>query len=380
MLAQVAAPMVTGAATYSDELQGAYDYAYSQGITTMGSIDNANMYGDLTRGQLSKMISQWAEKEMGVKADETAVCSFTDTDTAEGDLGTYVVKACQMGLMGQGIEKFRPNDKVTRGEFGTVLSRAIWGDKYDGENPFYAKHLQALKDEGIMNNIADANAIEMRGWVMLMLQRAAENINPAMCDKPETILACTMGSEYCPAECQKKADETNTEKKDSDRVIAGDLDVSVVDYSSTVQSAPRGVFTANTLKFNASQEIQLDSLTLKRTGLGSQKAIKKVWLEKNGVAVTNAASVGSDGLAILNFKSNRDTISSTTEYQLVIELNADATVGDEFAFEIKSVDSTAKNTTVSGTTNTYRVSAYTVVALKAVATAYSSTNNIEYKL
>jgi hypothetical protein len=64
MLAQAAAPMVTGAATYSDELQGAYDYAYSQGITTMGSIDNANMYGDLTRGQLSKMISQWAEKEM----------------------------------------------------------------------------------------------------------------------------------------------------------------------------------------------------------------------------------------------------------------------------------------------------------------------------
>jgi hypothetical protein len=222
----------------------------------------------------------------------------------------------------------------------------------------------------------------MRGWVMLMLQRAAENVNPSECNDPAVLLACSLGSDSCPAACQKKADDENsdTEKKDTNRVIAGDLDVSVVDYSATVQSAPRGVFTANTLKFNASQEIQLDSLTLKRTGLGSQKAIKKVWLEKNGVAVTNAASVGSDGLAILNFKSNRDTISSTTEYQLVIELNADATVGDEFAFEIKSVDSTAKNTTVSGTTSTYRVSAYTVVALKAVATAYSSTNNIEYKL
>jgi hypothetical protein len=64
MVAQAAAPMVTGAATYSDELQGAYEYAYSKGITTMTSIDNANMYGELTRGQLSKMISQWAEKEM----------------------------------------------------------------------------------------------------------------------------------------------------------------------------------------------------------------------------------------------------------------------------------------------------------------------------
>ena len=27
--------------------------------------------------------------------------------------------------------------KVTRGEFGTTLSRALWGDKYNGATPFY---------------------------------------------------------------------------------------------------------------------------------------------------------------------------------------------------------------------------------------------------
>jgi hypothetical protein len=278
MLAQVAAPMVTGAATYSDELQGAYDYAYSQGITTMGSIDNANMYGDLTRGQLSKMISQWAEKEMGVKADETAVCSFTDTDTAEGDLGTYVVKACQMGLMGQGIEKFRPNDKVTRGEFGTVLSRAIWGDKYDGENPFYAKHLQALKDAGIMNNIADANATEMRGWVMLMLQRAAENVNPSECNDPAVLLACSLGSDSCPAACQKKADEKSDEPETSninDMPIAGDLTVAVADYSSEIKSVPaKGTVVFNKVDFKASEKITIESIKLERLGLSDKSAIK----------------------------------------------------------------------------------------------------------
>ena len=334
------------------------------------------------------MISQWAEKEMGVAVDETAVCSFTDTDKAEGDLGTYVVKACKMGLMGQGIEKFRPGDKVTRGEFGTVLSRAIWGDKYNSENPFYAKHLQALKDAGIMNNISDPNATEMRGWVMLMLERAAENVNPSECNDPAVLLACSLGSDSCPAACIKDSDndeKTDSNKNVEDRVIAGDLDVSVVDYSSTIQSAPAGIFVANTLKFGASEKIQLDSLTLKRTGLGSSKAIKKVWLEKNGVAVTNAASVGSDGLAVLNFKANRDTISETTEYELVIELNA-GYQGDEFAFELQSVESTAKNTTVSGTTSTYRVSNYEVVKLTAnVSNANTSDGAgnitpIEYKL
>ena len=280
MLAQVAAPMVTGAATYSDELQGAYDYAYSQGITTMGSIDNANMYGDLTRGQLSKMISQWAEKEMGVKADETAVCSFTDTDTAEGDLGTYVVKACQMGLMGQGIEKFRPNDKVTRGEFGTVLSRAIWGDKYDGENPFYAKHLQALKDAGIMNNIADANATEMRGWVMLMLQRAAENVNPSECNDPAVLLACSLGSDSCPAACQKDSEKTNEEDTATQGTIdglpiAGDLSIAVADYSSEVKSAPAvATVVFNAVDFKASEKITIESIKLERTGLSDKSAIK----------------------------------------------------------------------------------------------------------
>jgi len=217
---------------------------------------------------------------------------------------------------------------------------------------------------------------------MLMLQRAAENVNPSECNDPAVLLACSLGSDSCPAACVKdSSDENNsdTEKKDTNRVIAGDLDISVVDYNSSVQSAPKGIFVANTLKFNASQEIQLDSLTLKRTGLGTQKSISKVWLEKNGVAVTNSASVGSDGLAVLNFKSNRDVISSTTEYQLVVELSSTATAGDEFAFELKSAESTAKNTTISGTTSTYRVSNYNVVALTARVNAYNA-NVTEYDL
>ena len=176
MLAQALPVAVLGAASYSDELKGAYEYAYSKNITTMSSIDNANMYGELTRGQLAKMIANWAEKEMGTKVDETAVCSFSDANTAEGDLATYVKKACQMGLMGQGIEKFRPNDKVTRGEFGTTLSRALWGDKYNGATPFYKNHLEALKEAGIMKMIDTPNQMEIRGYVMLMLYLVLEEL------------------------------------------------------------------------------------------------------------------------------------------------------------------------------------------------------------
>ena len=388
MLAQALPVAVLGAASYSDELKGAYEYAYSKNITTMSSIDNANMYGELTRGQLAKMIANWAEKEMGTKVDETAVCSFPDANTAEGDLATYVKKACQMGLMGQGIEKFRPNDKVTRGEFGTTLSRALWGDKYNGATPFYKNHLEALKEAGIMKMIDTPNQMEIRGYVMLMLQRSADVVSPAECKDPTVVLACSLNSDACPAKCRKADNGSGTVNTGAH--AAGDLNVSVVDYSASVKSAPKGIFVANTLKFAASEKINLDTLTLKRTGLGSQKDLKKVWLERNGVAVTNAASVGSDGLAVLNFKNNRNQVTSdakTQDLELVVELDKDAkdNVGNEFAFELKAVTSSAKNTTVKGTTSTYRVSGYKVVNLTANIINKNGVNGgklvpFEYKL
>jgi hypothetical protein len=62
---------------------------------------------------------------------------------------------------------------VTRAEFGTVLSRALYGTKYEWWTPYYINHLLALKAAGIMNNILDPeHMLELRGYVMLMLMRA----------------------------------------------------------------------------------------------------------------------------------------------------------------------------------------------------------------
>lgn len=355
---------VLGAASYSDELQGAYNYAYSKGITTMSSIDNANMYGELTRGQLAKMISNWAEKELGTKADETKVCSFADAQTAEGDLAAYVKKACQMGLMGQGITSFRPNDKVTRGEFGTTLSRAIWGTKYDGATPYYANHLQALKDKGIMTKIENPSQMEIRGYVMLMLERTSKtDATKAQCNDPVTVLACTMGATSCPAQCRDAKNQTGTVNTGAE--ARGDLTVSVADQATSVKTAPKGIFVANTIKFDASEKITLETLTLKRTGLSTRTDVEKIWLEKNGVAVTNAATLGSDGLAVLNFKNGRNTINGTENLELVVQLKSTADTGNEITFELNNATASARNISVKGTTTTYRIAGYKVVELLA---------------
>jgi hypothetical protein len=69
---------------------------------------------------------------------------------------------------------FNPNEVITRAQFGTILSRVLRGDIYNGGEIYYKKHLDALKEAGIMNKIDTPLAKELRGWVMLMLMRIVQ--------------------------------------------------------------------------------------------------------------------------------------------------------------------------------------------------------------
>ena len=346
-------PMATlGAASYSDELQAAYGYAKANEVTTMSTIDNANMYGQLTRGQLAKMISNWAEKELDKKVDETLTCSFTDANTAEGDLATYVKKSCQMGLMGQGIEKFRPNDVVTRGEFGTTLSRAIWGDKYNTSAvPFYKDHLNALKDAGIMTNISSPDAIEMRGWVMLMLMRAASNLGGldtnAECKDPMTMLACVLELDTCPAAC-KKGDTPST----GDVVKAGNLQVSA-NPATNRKVIIGGVSDLDTITFKADQAINVERVVLERYGYSSADDIVNIWLEdEKGTVITNQRGLSSKDEVSLTINRDYRQMEKSDLFTIVVEVAsaASGTKVGTLGFKVKDIVSSAKNLDLSSYT------------------------------
>lgn len=75
-------PQYASAASYSAELEGAYAYAYGMGVTTMDSIDKADMNGNLTRVALAKMISNYV-LDLGLQTPDTSKkCSFSDVSTA----------------------------------------------------------------------------------------------------------------------------------------------------------------------------------------------------------------------------------------------------------------------------------------------------------
>ena len=222
---------------------------------------------------------------------------------------------------------------------------------------------------------------------MLMLQRAAENVNPSECNDPAVLLACSLGSDSCPAACQKDAEkaseeDTATQGSIDGLPIAGDLTIAVADYSDTVKSAPAvGTVVFNAVDFKASEKVTIESVKIERTGLSDKSAIKWVWFEKDGVAVSAKASLNSDGVATTRFYNNY-SVYGTDTLDLVAELSGSA--GSEIAFNIVGVTSTAKNASVNTKTTTYRTTTYAVATISfkeaGSAAAYKVGEKTSYEI
>ena len=164
---------------FSTEFNNAYLYAYSIGVTSMPSIQEANMTWLLIRSNMAKMMVNFAVRVLSRLPDTNKVCPFNDIANESTELQGYMRLACQLGIMGIEADGtpmigFDPNGTVTRAQFGTVLSRVLYGDQYNTPGDlYYTNHLTALQLHGIITNI-DPTLQELRGYVMIMLMRAAE--------------------------------------------------------------------------------------------------------------------------------------------------------------------------------------------------------------
>ena len=165
---------------YSLEFVQAYVFAKDVGITTMVNMDQAYMTWTLLRAHMAKMLVNYAVKIMDQKPDINRQCVFSDVNDSSVEMQWYSRLACQLGLMwlkkdGTPDTKFTPDGIVTRAQFGTVLSRLLYGDAYNNWSWVrYAAHLNALKTASIMTKISVPTMDELRGYVMIMLMRVAQ--------------------------------------------------------------------------------------------------------------------------------------------------------------------------------------------------------------
>lgn len=190
---------------YSQEMQEAFDFAYGIGMTTHSDINRENMYGNITKTEMKKILNAFQKEVMG---RDSTIQWISDWDAA-----------------------------VMRADFWTLLSRILWGDKYNWWDPYYQKHLQALKDHWVFSKIDEPFSLEVKWYVYLILKRVAEkkiwldwvcetpeNIlacslhltscpqecRPTQCQTPEMVLACSLGLDSCPQECKYDWAVTNT--------------------------------------------------------------------------------------------------------------------------------------------------------------------------
>ena len=138
------------------------------------------------RKEVAKLMSMFTIQIMGIFPDtHKAGCdSFNDLSGVSDEMKFFAKTACQLNLMGLQPNgstpkpNFDPNTYITRAEFGTILSRLVYGDTYNvysGEETKYQryeKHLLALYNDTIMTKIQDPFINEKRSRILLMLYRS----------------------------------------------------------------------------------------------------------------------------------------------------------------------------------------------------------------
>ena len=165
--------------SYSPEFQQAYEFAKEKWITTMPTIQEAQMNWKLTRIAMAKMLSQYAMNVLWQKPANIVTPKFNDvSDKQNSDYDDWVTLAYQLWIMWQNMpnNKFRPDDEVTRAEFATALSRMLYHTsdwQYKSTDKYYTNHMKKLVQEWIITN-DDAKMKELRWYVMIMLMRSAK--------------------------------------------------------------------------------------------------------------------------------------------------------------------------------------------------------------
>ena len=164
---------------FTQEFQQAYEFAHEKWITTMPTINDANMNWKLTRIAMAKMLSQYAINVLWQKPANIVTPKFNDvTNKQNADYDDGVTLAYQLWIMWQNMpnNNFRPNDEVTRAEFATALSRMLYQTsdwEYKWTWKYYLHHMEKLVKEWIITN-DNPNMKELRGYVMIMLMRSAK--------------------------------------------------------------------------------------------------------------------------------------------------------------------------------------------------------------
>ena len=157
---------------YTQEQREAYEWAYKYKITTQPTIEAAKLEWNITRQAFAKMIVNYLENVVWINQTSLTSCNFPDENKITNDLKAYTKKTCSYNIMWSNWSKFNPTNSLSRAQLWTVLSRILWWDENNTNgNNYYIYHLNALKQNWVMNKIDNPQKSTKRWDVLIMLKR-----------------------------------------------------------------------------------------------------------------------------------------------------------------------------------------------------------------
>ena len=174
---------------YWKEVVEAYERAYKNWLTTMGTIQEADPDWYLLRWHMAKIVVNFMINVLWMKLPTIIPdhCKNWNDNPAiweSEEIKWYATLSCALWVMWIDMvnNEFLPNDIVSRAEFWTVVSRVLWWNTFNVVHtpltPYYKLHLNQLKNNDIMTQINKPLTVkELRKRVWLVFKRVSEKIN-----------------------------------------------------------------------------------------------------------------------------------------------------------------------------------------------------------
>lgn len=164
-----------------DDLMNVYIWARDNWITTWETLEAALPDGYIERWEMAKLVVNFMNDVLWreVPKNIPSKCSRWDKETEweSAEEKKYAEQSCALWLMWIYMQNFKPNKLLDRAEFGTIVSRILWWEKFNvpnatTENKYYVKHLNEVKKENLIVQIENPETIkELRKWIWIVLNK-----------------------------------------------------------------------------------------------------------------------------------------------------------------------------------------------------------------
>lgn len=164
-----------------DDLMNVYLWARDNWITTWETLEAALPDGYIERWEMAKLVVDFVQDVLKreIPANIPSQCSRWDNETEwkSDEVKKYAEQSCALWLMWIYMQNFKPNKLLDRAEFGTIVSRLLWWDKFNKPNAtrfnkFYTNHLEEVKKQNLITKIDNPEAMkELRKWIWTVLKK-----------------------------------------------------------------------------------------------------------------------------------------------------------------------------------------------------------------